>query len=151
VRDVLYWLAHTRYGKQAVYLDDWDPTTTPPITRLSYAELVSLKRQGVRILAPPIPALLAVTEQGQLVPSEYAKDIKRAGLDIITWSFERADLRQGAGKGGFYALYDPQSRVVKKASDMYLALDVLARDVKVVGVFSDWPATVTYYANCMGL
>jgi glycerophosphoryl diester phosphodiesterase len=23
--------------------------------------------------------------------------------------------------------------------------------VKVLGIFSDWPATVTYYANCMGL
>ena len=30
-------------------------------------------------------------------------------------------------------------------------LDVLAQDVGVKGVFSDWPATVTYYANCMGL
>ena len=30
-------------------------------------------------------------------------------------------------------------------------LDVLARDVGVRGVFSDWPATVTYYASCMGL
>jgi glycerophosphoryl diester phosphodiesterase len=30
-------------------------------------------------------------------------------------------------------------------------LDVLARGVGVLGVFSDWPGTVTYYANCMGL
>jgi len=34
---------------------------------------------------------------------------------------------------------------------MYKALDVLARQVKVIGLFSDWPGTVTYYANCMGL
>ena len=34
---------------------------------------------------------------------------------------------------------------------MYKALDVLARQVGIVGIFSDWPATVTYYANCMGL
>ena len=32
---------------------------------------------------------------------------------------------------------------------MYIALDVLARKVKIEGIFSDWPATVTYYANCM--
>ena len=31
------------------------------------------------------------------------------------------------------------------------ALDALAQDVGVAGVFSDWPATVTFYANCMGL
>ena len=32
---------------------------------------------------------------------------------------------------------------------MYKALDVLAKDVKILGIFSDWPATVTFYANCM--
>ena len=31
------------------------------------------------------------------------------------------------------------------------ALDVLANEVGVLGVFSDWPATVSFYANCMGL
>lgn len=27
-------------------------------------------------------------------------------------------------------------------------LETLATDVGVVGVFSDWPATTTFYANC---
>jgi glycerophosphoryl diester phosphodiesterase len=31
------------------------------------------------------------------------------------------------------------------------ALDVLAQGVGVMGVFADWPATVSFYANCMGL
>jgi glycerophosphoryl diester phosphodiesterase len=30
-------------------------------------------------------------------------------------------------------------------------LDVLAQEVGILAIFSDWPATVTYYANCMGL
>ena len=30
-------------------------------------------------------------------------------------------------------------------------LDVLASEVGIIGIFSDWPATVTYYASCMGL
>jgi glycerophosphoryl diester phosphodiesterase len=95
--------------------------------------------------------LLAVdAANNRLVPSQYARDIKAAGLGIITWSFERADLRRGAAFGGFYAAYDPEGRVVKKDSDMYLALDALAQDVGVIGVFSDWPATVSYYASCMG-
>jgi len=34
---------------------------------------------------------------------------------------------------------------------MMPVLDVLARDVGVIGIFSDWPGTVTYYANCTGL
>jgi glycerophosphoryl diester phosphodiesterase len=30
-------------------------------------------------------------------------------------------------------------------------IDVLAREVGVLGIFSDWPAALTYYANCMGI
>jgi glycerophosphoryl diester phosphodiesterase len=148
--DVLHWIRNSRYGKQAVYLDDVDPGAGfPPLT---VAEIQGLQKNGVKIFAPPIPALLAVdAANNRLVPSQYAKDIKAAGLDIITWSFERSDLRRGAAFGGFYAAYDPTGAVVKKDSDMYLALDALARDVRVLGVFSDWPATVSYYASCVGL
>lgn len=39
--------------------------------------------------------------------------------------------------------------VITKDADMMVMLDVLARDVGVIGVFSDWPATTTYYANCI--
>jgi glycerophosphoryl diester phosphodiesterase len=149
--DVLYWIREEpRFGRQAVYLDDVDPGAGIP--RLTADELRGLRANGVRIFAPPIPALLAVDPTAvKLVPSQYANDIKAAGLDIITWSFERADLRRGAAFGGFYAAYDPQGLVVKTDSDMYLALDALARDVRVLGVFSDWPATVSYYASCLGL
>jgi glycerophosphoryl diester phosphodiesterase len=149
--DVLYWIRNEpRFGRQAVYLDDVDPSAGfPPLT---VAELRDIRRKGVRIFAPPIPALLAVDDSSNsLVPSQYAEEIKAAGLDIITWSFERADLRRGAAFGGFYAAYDPQGKVVKTDSDMYLALDVLAQDVGVIGVFSDWPGTVSYYASCLGL
>jgi glycerophosphoryl diester phosphodiesterase len=34
---------------------------------------------------------------------------------------------------------------------MLRVLDVLDKDVGVMGVFSDWPATTTFYANCAGL
>ncbi len=68
-----------------------------------------------------------------------------------TWTFERSDLRQGASKAGFYYAFDPEGRAIAKDSDMYKALDVLAKRVGVLGIFSDWPGTVTYYANCMGL
>ena len=109
-----------------------------------------LKQRGVRIIAPPMPALLTV-DGDRVVPSRLAKDLKELGFDIITWTFERADLRQGASKAGYYYDFDPTGAAVKKDSDMYKALDVLAREVKILGIFSDWPATVTYYANCMGL
>jgi glycerophosphoryl diester phosphodiesterase len=148
--DIVYWIQHDpQFGKQAVYLDDFDPTVNPPIPPLSLQELQLRKAQGVKIIAPPMFALLAVDASGRIVPSQYAKDIKAMGFDIITWTFERADLRQGAAPAGFYYLFDPQGIAVKKDSDMYKALDVLARQVGVRGIFSDWAATVTYYANCM--
>jgi glycerophosphoryl diester phosphodiesterase len=39
---------------------------------------------------------------------------------------------------------------VKTEGDMMNVLHVLAKDVGVMGVFSDWPATTTFYASCMG-
>jgi glycerophosphoryl diester phosphodiesterase len=150
--DILYWIAHEpRFGKQAVYLDDIDPTANPPVPGLSAQELRDLRDQGVKIIAPPMPALLSVDASGRIVPSQYARDIKALGFDIIAWTLERADLRRGAANAGFYYYFDPRGRAVAKESDMYKALDVLAKDVKILGIFSDWPATVTYYANCMDL
>ncbi|MEZ5356762.1 MAG: glycerophosphodiester phosphodiesterase family protein [Bryobacteraceae bacterium] len=149
--DVLYWIRNEpEFGKQAVYLDSIDPTVNPPIPRLTVAQLADIKSKGVRIFAPPMWALLAV-DKGAVVPSQYAKDIKAAGLEIITWTFERADLRTGAANGGWYYQFDPKGEAIKTDGDMFKALDVLAQEVKILGIFSDWPAPVTYYANCMGL
>jgi len=78
VDDILYWIQNEpRFGKQAVYLDDVDPTTIPPTPGLSPADLMQLKHQGVRIIAPPMWALLAVDPSGEIVPSEYANDIRK--------------------------------------------------------------------------
>jgi plasmid stabilization system protein ParE len=35
--------------------------------------------------------------------------------------------------------------------DILTTLDVLAWQVGIRGIFSDWSATVSYYANCVGL
>jgi glycerophosphoryl diester phosphodiesterase len=157
VEDVLVWIDFTEYGKQAVYLLDYnadanDIVVQPPYSQMNRSEYFRmLKKRGVRIIAPPMPALLAVNAGGHIVPSQLATDLKGMGFDIITWTFERSDLRAGASRAGYYYDFDPQGLAIRKDSDMYKALDVLARDVKVLGIFSDWPATVTYYASCMGL
>ena len=51
--------------------------------------------------------------------------------------------------GGYY--YQSVTDAIKKDGDMMDALDVLAQQVRIKAMFSDWPASVTYYANCMGL
>ena len=142
--DVLYWInKEPAFGRQAVYLDDANELKELP----NLAELQSYVAKGVNIVAPPLWALLALDSKGKIAPSEYARNANAAGLDIITWTLERSGLLTDGG--GWY--YQTVNSAIKKPGDMMVALDVLARDVGVIGVFSDWPATVTYYANCMGL
>jgi glycerophosphoryl diester phosphodiesterase len=159
--DVLYWVRHTAYGEQAVFLVDYDAAADDLLLfdtsgrRLAErdAQLAffgELRRAGVRIVAPPMPALLAV-DGSRIVPSPLARDLRRLGFELITWTLERSDLRAGAAQAGFYYDFDPTGAAVTKEADLYKVIDVLARDVRVLGIFSDWPATVTYYANCMGL
>ena len=150
--DIFYWLDHApEFGRQAVYLDSIDPTATPPVPPQTAAQLQELRNRGGRYFAPPLFALLDLDAQDRIVASAYAHAIKNAGFRIITWTFERSDLRKGSAGEGFYYLFDPEGRAIKKDADELKALDALARKVGIVGIFSDWPATVTYYANCMGL
>lgn len=142
--DVLYWIKNEpAFGRQAVFLDDAEKVSDLP----GLEELQRYKQEGIQIVAPPIFALLDVKD-GQLAASAYAKNAKQAGLGIIAWSLERSGLL-AAGQGGWY--YQTVNPVMQRESDMLRAVDVLARDVGVMGIFSDWPATVTYYASCMGL
>jgi glycerophosphoryl diester phosphodiesterase len=148
--DVRYWIEkEPEFGTQAVYLDERDeklagfdiakPETWQPSMR-------ELADSGVKILAPPMWMLVTV-ENGKIVPSVYAKEAKAAGLQLITWTLERSGtLTDG---GGWY--YQTVSEVTNNSGDSYELLHVLAKDVGVIGVFSDWPATVTYYASCMKL
>ena len=142
--DVLYWIkAEPAFGKQAVFLDGAEKAADLP----DLEKLISYKKDGIQIVAPPIFALLD-TKDGKLVASTYAKNAKQAGLSIITWSLERSGV-MATGKGGWY--YQTVSPAIQREGDIMQALDVLAKDVGIIGIFSDWPATVTYYANCMGL
>ena len=143
--DVLYWVHNeAAYGKQAVYLDDAETVADLP----PYAELAGYKSEGINIVAPPLFALLAVDAGGKIVPSTYAKDAKTAGLDIITWTLERSGILAD-GNNGFY--YQTIDSAIAREGDMMTVLDVLAREVGILGIFSDWPATTTFYANCAGL
>ena len=109
--------------------------------------MAELKAQGVRILAPPIWTMLALNEKNEIVPSVYAKAAKDAGLGLIAWSLERdGPLDKG---GGFY--HRSIKAAIDRDGDTLTVLDVLARQVGVRGVFSDWPATTTFYASCMGM
>ncbi|WP_428526507.1 glycerophosphodiester phosphodiesterase family protein [Roseibium sp.] len=149
LNDVLYWIKNEpEFGKQAVFLDarfrqngfsPMDPASLSPT-------MEEMKAMGVNYIAPPLWVLLTL-EDGEIAASAYALAAKEAGLNLITWTLERSGpLNTG---GGWYF------QTVKDAMDgdgrVYEVVDVLAQEAGVVGLFSDWPATTTFYASCMGL
>jgi glycerophosphoryl diester phosphodiesterase len=144
LNDILYWIQkEPAFGRQAVALS---PVDVPGDVPAAIAALPSMRANGVRIIAPPIWALVTLDSQGKVVPSEYALTARRLGFDIISWSLERSGpLTDG---GGYY--FQSVTPAIKGPGDYYTVLDVLAQRVGIIGMFSDWPGTVSYYANCAG-
>jgi glycerophosphoryl diester phosphodiesterase len=151
--DILYWIKNDpAFGKQAAYLDDANVPADVPTA----AELKGYAAQGIKIVAPPMWMLLSVDAKGKIVASQYAKDAKAAGLDIITWTLERSGRiveevlpTKGTAAPSFY--YQSTLDAIQNDGDLMTTLDVLAKDVGILGIFSDWSGTVTYYASCMDL
>ena len=148
LEDVLYWVNNTDYGSQAVYLmDEYNIEGYSPMDASTWPNtMAELKEMGVNWIAPPT-WMLVTTEGGEIVPSTLAREAQAAGLGIITWTLERSG-PLGAG-GGWY--FQSIADVTDNDGVYFELLHVLAQDVGVAGIFSDWPATVTYYANCFGL
>ncbi len=162
--DILYWIANdSEFGKQAVYLDgrayqetaedaanyaNFDPEnsdTWAPRT------MEQIKADGVNIIAPPTWVLVKLDANNKIVPSLYATKAKAAGLDIITWTLERSGILSKLVESGNEWYYMSTVDAIDNEGDTYEMLDVLAQDVGIKGIFSDWPGTVTYYSTCMGL
>lgn len=150
LNDVIYWIENEpEFGKQAVYLDGRyeqkefnavQPEKLKPTMQELYAK-------GVQYIAPPIWVLLTTGSNGEIIPSAYAKAATEAKLNIITWTLERdGPMNKG---GGWY--HQSIKSAINTDGQIYEVLDVLAKQVGIKGIFSDWPATVTYYANCMGI
>jgi glycerophosphoryl diester phosphodiesterase len=140
--DVDYWIEHEpEYGKQAMLLDN---VAFPPRAR----RLRSYKASGINIWGPAMHGVLDLDDEGQIVPSRAARAARAAGLDIITWTLERSGNLAAPNKGFYYRTIDA---AVTREGDVMRVIDVLARDVGVRGIFSDWPATVSFYAGCAGL
>jgi hypothetical protein len=65
----------------------------------------------------------------KILPSDYALMITNMGFGIITWSFERTELRRSAAFGGFHAAYHPTGAAalaVHGVSRSTLDIDMLA-------------------------
>lgn len=147
--DVLYWIkSEPEFGKQAVFLDERDLDEKFDINDASTwkPSMQELKDMGVNYLAPPLWMMVSVKD-GKLAKSAYATEAKKAGLKLIAWSLERSGPLDNGG--GWY--YQSIEEITKSDAMVYQLVDFLAQEVGVEAIFSDWPATTTYYANCMGL
>src|SRR5688572_21149382 len=141
-RDVDYWIRHEpEYGQRAVMVEN------APFGR-SARRLRRYKAAGINIWAPPLFALLDLDAEERIVPSRSARAARAAGLDVVTWTLERSGSLAARNKGFYYRTIDEG---VTREGDVMRVVDVLARDVGVRGIFSDWPATVSFYAGCAGL
>ncbi|WP_283130818.1 glycerophosphodiester phosphodiesterase family protein [Enterovibrio norvegicus] len=146
IDDVTYWIEHEpRFGEQAVLLDariykqkNWQS---------SLEGMKALSEKGVNYISPPQFALLSLNEEGDIVASDYARHAKQADIKVVSWTLERSGSLTNGGGWYFQSVKD----AIDNDGDVLTVLDVLAKDVGVVGVFSDWPATTTFYANCMKL
>jgi glycerophosphoryl diester phosphodiesterase len=159
--DIHYWIEkYPEFGIQAVYLDgraygetdddqinfsNFDPYD---ISTWDGRNMSDIKETGINYIAPPMWVLITLDTNNKIIPSTYALKAKESGLNIITWSLERSGLLTDGG-GGWY--YQSIKDTIHNEGDAFEVLDVLAQDVGITAIFSDWPATVTFYANCKGL
>jgi len=143
--DTIYWVQNTDF-KNAVALEgNYDSYAYDEPTFAAYIE--DIVQAGVPIIAPPMWMLSELDGSNNLSLSNYANWSKEAGLDIITWSMERdGPLYNG---GGWY--WSNNNAAVYGDGAKYEYLEFLRTEVEAIGIFADWPATVTFFAECMGI
>ena len=151
IEDVRYWVANASdYGEQAVFLES-RYTAPPPAS-----ELEGYKAEGINYYAPPTLMLVESGGEGgtEIVPTQLAIDAREAGLNLIAWTVERTGPRADLNTDSPPFYWATLGDVIADRPNEGLILemiDALAQDVGVEGIFSDWPATTTFYANCMDL
>lgn len=147
--DVLHWIEHhPEFGRQAIWLDSRSPRAgfDPERPESWTPSMDDLAAMGVRYLGPPLWMLVRAGPEGRPEPSRYAREAAAAGIGLIAWTVERSGpLADG---GGWY--FQTTNEITRREGDVYEQLEAL-REAGVVGVFSDWPATTTYFASCVGL
>lgn len=147
--DIVYWLQNDHdFGKQAVYLQEFD---TPEDIAAGMKNLSIARAAGVNIIGPSIPMLLTVASDNKtIVPSEYANAIKANGMDIIAWTYERSGpLATVKSREEYY--FSTVANATYYDGQYFEVLYVLANQIGIKALFSDWSATVTYFASCFGL
>lgn len=148
LEDIRLWLQTApEFGRQAVYLDGRysDSTFDIHVASSWSPTMDELAADGVRYLASPLWMLLSLDSQQQIIASDYARAANAAGMNIIAWTIERS----GPITSGDNWYYQSIQSAIDSEGDVFSVIDVLVKDVGVAGIFSDWPATTSFYEHCV--
>lgn len=151
--DIVYWINNASdFGAQAVALEETYDAYDFNTTALD-AHFKQIIDSGANYVAPPTWMLLD-NVNGAFAASEYAKYIMDKGFKIITWTLERSGPLSTGGGWYFQSVNgekDGDESLILGDGQVFEFLHALVEQTGIVGIFSDWPATVTFYANCMNL
>ena len=143
IADIQHWQhSHPAFAERAIAL--FDLADLPAAEQLR-SNLSALKQQGIRTLAPPLWALLRSDEQGALHASTLAIEARQQGFELITWTLERSGTLQDDNDYYLQGI----GNAINGPGDVWHLLAALDQQVGVTGVFSDWPATTSFYASCL--
>ena len=149
--DVQYWIENTNYGDQAVALDFED--SRPRSGDLDW--MVGIQAIGGKYIAPPMWKLVEANplagSPGQLdmIPSNMAIAAKGLGFEIVTWTLDRTNGPLVRDAPAYYWQTLMGKGLGLTEGSRFELLHVLNVGVGIKGIFDDWPAVTTFYANCM--
>lgn len=139
--DVFYWIQNTDFGDQAVMLDETEYDNETQF--LEFFDL--LVENGVKIIGPYLSQLVEQDDSAELgmKASAYSEAAVEHGFQMIAWSLERS----GPGLEGWY--WSSLENMTRTDGDQLALLYFLTQEIgNVIAVFSDWPATTTFFGNC---
>lgn len=128
------------------------------------ALIKNLSDLGVDLFAPAIPVLVANGPHRNVVPSRTAAFLKELNVPHIgSWSLERqgcevrdqvspevpGQVMAPCGQTNAFYFAPVENSSTFQHVDVLQVLDVLFRDIGLAGLFSDFPATVSMYVNCI--
>lgn len=149
LEDIEYVVSETEYGAQAVVLDFEDDRYGVRADDRVFLDRV--ERTGAKYVAPPMWKLVA-PDEGKIVASDFATLIKERDLHIITWTLGRTagPLEKSESTDYYWQTLQGQGLNLTAGSRFEL-LDALYEEVGIKGMFDDWPAVTTFYANCKNI
>lgn len=154
-QDVKYWLDNAPdFASQVVWLDGRaQMATSGNVGEPSFPGTPSFteaKAAGLKTIAPPLWVLIKATGNPSqpFEATDYARLANATGLQLVTWTLDRSGPISETTQHPF-GYFRTLAGALHNDGDLYPLLHALVNDVGVTGVFSDWPATVTYYDNCL--